>query len=398
MECHRVQELLSEYVDGGPAGEERAAVETHLERCRACAEALEALRDTLARLSALPRQKAPPELMERVLGAIAAEGESRSAPGKGPFRRRFGIPLEAAAAVFLLLLVYGVQRQMEPRAPVPAPAEALRPDAAPPPTPDAATAAKHDAARAENSRGGRRTPVSRDGASGAAAPAAQGLRPPLPGAAEAPAAGAARPATAEPPPPPPSAAGYATPPPGAADRGPMTAAGETPVPMVTREPEAMRKPLVPAVAASRVIPVAEAPRGAPLEPRPAPLLREAVPPLSQASPPVAYPAPPSRRFKAPPYGREITLAVGAEGRFGLEERIAEAAQRRGGILHGEAAGAGMMPPGSVRVVLPMAASAAFIEDLKGMGTIPPEGMPAEVDLPAGPSPGLVAYSVRIVVR
>ena len=42
--------------------------------------------------------------------------------------------------------------------------------------------------------------------------------------------------------------------------------------------------------------------------------------------------------------------------------------------------------------------AKFSVDGKTNRVIPPEGMPAAADLPAGPSPGVAAYTVRIRVR
>jgi hypothetical protein len=102
-----------------------------------------------------------------------------------------------------------------------------------------------------------------------------------------------------------------------------------------------------------------------------------------------------------PYGRDIAVDVNPEWREGAEERIAEAASRLGGIVErieresdSERNGAA----GTIRVILPEAASAGFIEELRRIGNVPKEYLSSEIDIPAGPRPGTVAYAVRIRVR
>jgi hypothetical protein len=105
----------------------------------------------------------------------------------------------------------------------------------------------------------------------------------------------------------------------------------------------------------------------------------------------------TRLLRPLPYGREIVLEVAREGGEGAEERVAAAARRLGGSVErvdrptAESAAA-------VRVLLPEAASPSFFEELDRIGKVPPEGKPAGVDLPAGPIPGTVAYTVRVRVR
>jgi hypothetical protein len=52
---------------------------------------------------------------------------------------------------------------------------------------------------------------------------------------------------------------------------------------------------------------------------------------------------------------------------------------------------------SVRVLLPEPAAPDFLSEMDRIGKVPPEGKPAEVDIPAGPTRGTVAYTVRIRV-
>ncbi|MHB1012191.1 MAG: zf-HC2 domain-containing protein [Desulfobacteria bacterium] len=97
-----------------------------------------------------------------------------------------------------------------------------------------------------------------------------------------------------------------------------------------------------------------------------------------------------------PYGRDIVVDVERESREGAEERIVEATMRLGGIVERiERGGAGA---GTVRVIVPEAAAGGFLDELRRIGTVPDEGGPAAIDIPAGPRPGTVAYAVRIRIR
>ena len=113
--------------------------------------------------------------------------------------------------------------------------------------------------------------------------------------------------------------------------------------------------------------------------------------------PIAPPRPLSTR----PYGREIVVDVKPESREGAEERIAGTATRLGGTVErngreGESSRKG--GAGTVRVVLPEAAAAGFLDELRRIGTVPPDGMPEANDIPPGPRTGTVAYTVTIRVR
>jgi hypothetical protein len=101
-----------------------------------------------------------------------------------------------------------------------------------------------------------------------------------------------------------------------------------------------------------------------------------------------------------PYGRDIAVDVTPESREGAEERIAEATLRLGGVVEriereNESTGKGV---GTVRVIVPEDAAAGFLDELRRIGTVPPERPPSAIDIPAGPRPGTVAYAVRVRVR
>jgi hypothetical protein len=113
------------------------------------------------------------------------------------------------------------------------------------------------------------------------------------------------------------------------------------------------------------------------------------------------PVAPPRPLSTHPYGRDVMVDVKPERREGAEERIAEAASRLGGIVERfervrEPAREGAA--GTVGVTLPEAAAVGFLAELRRIGTVTPESLSAGVDIPRGPQPGTVAYTVRIRVR
>lgn len=353
MECDRILELLPGHLDGSLEEVRETEVGTHLRDCARCAAEEEALRETLDLLRTLPPEPAPPELLEGVRRMIAAETQS-SEPGKGLFASaRIRIPLEAAAAVLLLLLVYGIQTQIP---------GTDRPEAPPARVQTASPAGKTKAEPA--------VPLRRDPNPPPASRTPVGKPAPMERATVE--TGRARP-TAE-------QAGRS---PEAGDRS-------------AEAPHAAESSL-PAVPATRVSTGAES-----VVPR----VREE----ERAEGPApfrVFTAPSPRLLRPLPYGREVTLEVDAGQRPGLEERIVRVAERFGGSIlrewhfqgsSSEAIGGAPVPEGPMRIQLPADSAEAFLSELRKLGTIPPEGMPAGVDLPAGPAPDIVAYTVRIRVR
>jgi len=361
MDCTQVRNLLSEYQDGVLDAAAAAAVAAHLGGCGECAGSAGSLLAVRELLRSLPPDPAPPELLPRVLAAIAGEDrDDRAVPLPGgadaarPFLTRFRIPLEAAAVVLLFASVYWYQRA-----------------AAPPVRPPSAPIGEAPTARAP----GTTPPVD-------ISPEA------LPGAADVP------------------------PPAIRLPRGnPRTEKKEEVHAAAKPRPwTAADLPSVPVTFAStnseRIVPNAPFPgptadpagSGAPAfgERGSADAEGGADSRLSRSFAP-----PPSRLLRPLPYGRDIVVDVKQENREGAEERIAGAALRLGGIFEridrgpGEAARSGS---GTVRVILPELAAARFLEEMGRIGSIPPDGTPEATDRPAGPRPGTVAYAVRIRVR
>jgi len=105
---------LSEYLDGELTGAERAALESHVTACAACAEALEGLRAVVSRAQALedapPAEDLWPGIATQIASAVAVPERGARQPlstsGRMWWARRFelGVPQLAAAAVLLIAL------------------------------------------------------------------------------------------------------------------------------------------------------------------------------------------------------------------------------------------------------------------------------------------------------
>lgn len=392
MDCEKILDLLSGRLDGSLEEPLRTEVGVHLRDCPRCAAEEEALKETLALLRNLPPEKAPPELLEGVRRRIAAERRPDT-DGRSWFAStRFRIPLEAAAAVLLFLLVYGIQRQL----PV-----ADRPATAPvrveSPSPSEQTVRVGEEPA--------RTPAT------TAAPQEEKTPPALFRKRDTQAASTGRvePGENQTEPYPDSPRGIPeTPAPRSEPVGAREAIGpvrdrieevadriEAAVP--GKEEPIAAKASLPAVPATRVSTGAE-----PVAPRAREEERSGAP-----APFRIFAAPPSRLLRPLPYGRDLILEVAAGDRPGVEDRIVGLVERFGGSVlrefhfrgapTGEAAG--MTPAeGPVRVQLPADSAESFLSELRNLGTIPAEGMPANLDLPAGPTADTIAYTIRIRVR
>lgn len=371
-----------------------ARLADHLRGCGECAGADASLLAVRKLLRGLPPDPAPPELLARVLAAVEAEGSgARPAHAGGedaarPFRSRFRVPLQAAAAILLFAAVYWYQQIPAPADhPSPGlstgvPSEAVKAPPSPPmmataepvnTSPAGPVAAKEEAVKAPPSRSAAATEE----------PVKAPPPPPMMAKAEPVNASPTGPASAteeavkEPPSRPVAATEEAA-------SAPVTAREEVPSSPAPRTWAAGSLPSVPVYFAN-----SNSERVGPAEPEGGGEFRLAR----------SFAAPPSRLFRPWPYGRDIVVDVDPERREGAEDRIAEAALRLGGIFErvdrgGEAAAGG---PGTVRVILPEDAAARFLEEMGRLGTIPPAGNPA-AGLRAGPWPGTVAYTVRVRVR
>lgn len=108
MECARIKELLSEYIDGTLDTQAKATVEKHVLTCKGCKEELASLQALVEELGSLESTKAPADFLEKIHKRM----ESRFGFGKVlrklfvPFHIKF--PLELAAVATMAILVFSV--------------------------------------------------------------------------------------------------------------------------------------------------------------------------------------------------------------------------------------------------------------------------------------------------
>jgi hypothetical protein len=108
MECVRVKELLSEYIDDTLDQETRKTVEKHLSSCEGCAEELASLRSLVEELGSLEKVKPPADFLEQLHERLESPSGFTRIGRKlfVPFHVK--IPLELATATLLAVLVFSL--------------------------------------------------------------------------------------------------------------------------------------------------------------------------------------------------------------------------------------------------------------------------------------------------
>jgi predicted anti-sigma-YlaC factor YlaD len=72
MTCHELVELVTEYLEGAMAPEERARLDQHLSRCRPCRHYLDQMRKTIDVVGTIPEETVTPEAREDLLAVFRA--------------------------------------------------------------------------------------------------------------------------------------------------------------------------------------------------------------------------------------------------------------------------------------------------------------------------------------
>ncbi len=117
MECSSLREKLSAFVDEQLAPEEKKAVQDHLDACPECVRHLEDLRKTITFVRELEGVEPPSWFAREVMSKVREE----AGPSRGILRKLFyplhiKIPLEAAAAVAIVVTAFYVYRAVLPDA------------------------------------------------------------------------------------------------------------------------------------------------------------------------------------------------------------------------------------------------------------------------------------------
>ncbi len=117
MDCTKIEQSLSEYLESSLPADEMSQVARHLESCRNCTALLDEMRSALAACQNYPVLEMEPDLLERVL--LRTSGRPRTRSFRERFNKYFLLPLLtprfAAGAVLATLFLALMINFMGPR-------------------------------------------------------------------------------------------------------------------------------------------------------------------------------------------------------------------------------------------------------------------------------------------
>jgi len=110
MKCTDIQKYLDDYLDDAMSLGEQKAVETHVEQCASCQQALEAYRAIRQALRSLPVEDASPDFEARVFADVRRQYGAHSGRHFGSrFTAGFATAMVASLALWFTSTVYSPQ-------------------------------------------------------------------------------------------------------------------------------------------------------------------------------------------------------------------------------------------------------------------------------------------------
>ena len=106
MECAKIKELLSEYIDGTLDAQNKALVEAHLLACKNCKEELASLKVIIKELGSLESVEAPEDFLEKIHERIKPRFKLGKIIQTLFFPLRIKIPLQFATATVMAILIF----------------------------------------------------------------------------------------------------------------------------------------------------------------------------------------------------------------------------------------------------------------------------------------------------
>ena len=119
MECAKIKDLLSEYIDGTLDAQTKALIDEHLLACPECNEELASLKTLIRELGSVESFKAPDDFLEKLHGRLEPRFSFRKimrilfVPG------RIKIPLEFATATAMAVLIFSILYIQQPEKMIP---------------------------------------------------------------------------------------------------------------------------------------------------------------------------------------------------------------------------------------------------------------------------------------
>jgi hypothetical protein len=117
MECDRIQEQLSAYIDDTLSSAEKGIIDDHLKSCPKCRKSLADLEMTIRSIKGLEEIIPPPWLTQKIMTRVKAEAElaKKSLWQKLFYPLHVKLPIEAFGAFLIALTALYVFRSMEPK-------------------------------------------------------------------------------------------------------------------------------------------------------------------------------------------------------------------------------------------------------------------------------------------
>lgn len=103
MECNRVREELTDYIDGKLPKEEADAIRAHIYSCQECSGAYSDLQKTVQYIKGLEQVDPPAWLTQQVMAKVREESEKKGLWEKVFYPLHIKLPLEAAATLLIAL-------------------------------------------------------------------------------------------------------------------------------------------------------------------------------------------------------------------------------------------------------------------------------------------------------
>ncbi len=115
MECHRIEEKLSAYIENQLSSEEKMQIDEHLKTCSKCSLSLEDLKKTIAYAQGLEEIEPPPWLTQKVMDRVREEAEQK----KGILQKLFyplhiKVPVQVIATIAIAVTTIYVFKTIQP--------------------------------------------------------------------------------------------------------------------------------------------------------------------------------------------------------------------------------------------------------------------------------------------
>ena len=116
MECDKIQEQLSAYLDDALSPAEKGIIDNHLRSCPKCRKALADLEMTISSIKGLDEIIPPPWLTQKIMTRVKAESErkKKSLLQKLFYPLHIKLPIEAVGIFLIAITALYVFKGMEP--------------------------------------------------------------------------------------------------------------------------------------------------------------------------------------------------------------------------------------------------------------------------------------------